>query len=86
MCTPTYLGDLHTTLLCRQRNLNIYGFTRLTKGQYASGYFHKMFERDIGDKELDEVIRVSNKGKQSEPSPHSGKPSPVNTDWILRMM
>jgi len=54
-------------ILCRQRNLNIYGFTRLTKGQYASGYVHKVFERDIGEKELDEVIRDSSKGKQLAP-------------------
>ena len=48
-----------------QRNLNIYGFTRLTKGPYASGYVHPQFGRDKDDDQLEYIVRDSGKANCS---------------------
>ena len=53
-----------------QRNLNIYGFTRLSKGPYAAGYVHPEFGRDINEMQLEWIIRdTGHKNKISTKAP-----------------
>jgi len=40
-----------------QRNLNIYGFTRLSKGPFSSGYVHPEFGRYIDDSNVTNIKR-----------------------------
>ena len=45
------------TCLLRQRNLNIYGFSRPSKGPNASGYVHPEFWRGANPEQLDLIAR-----------------------------
>jgi hypothetical protein len=45
------------TTLFRQRNLNIYGFSRPSKGPNASGYVHPEFERNKSSDQLGRITR-----------------------------
>jgi len=59
-----------------QRNLNIYGFTRLTKGPYASGYVHPQFGRDTQDDQLEWIVRDSGRsGGECTPKAKKAKTS-----------
>ena len=59
-----------------QRNLNIYGFQRLVRGEHAGAYVHPIFHRDMDPVDLDRITR-----RDSTPggSPHlsSLKPEPL---------
>ena len=45
------------TCLFRQRNLNIYGFSRPSKGPNASGYVHPQVVKNISSNQLDWITR-----------------------------
>ena len=62
-----------------QRNLNIYGFTRLSKGPYAAGYVHAEFGRDIDEIQLEWIIRDT--GLKNKVSPKAA-PSEFTKDAI----
>lgn len=40
-----------------QRNLNIYGFQRMTRGAYIGGYVHQRFHRGMSESELSKITR-----------------------------
>mmetsp|Transcript_14794 Transcript_14794/g.26206 ORF Transcript_14794/g.26206 Transcript_14794/m.26206 type:complete len:537 (-) Transcript_14794:59-1669(-) len=60
----------HTKLTSFQRQLNLYGFRRITKGPDSGAYYHAMFNRDTPEN-IDSIKRMVKKG---------GKPSNADGD------
>ena len=56
----------HTKLTSFQRQLNLYGFRRITKGDDTGAYFHPLFNRD-NPVHVDNIKRVVRKGGASSP-------------------
>ena len=88
MIIPNFFN--FTKIASFQRQLNLYGFQRLTKGLDKSGYYHQYFLRGRPDL-LSKMVRVKVKGTKvraksnprEEPNLYSYSYMDVTTDTIL---
>jgi hypothetical protein len=69
----------HSKLTSLQRQLNLYGFTHVTKGPIAGSYLHQLFQRGHPET-LDLIKRANRKPTNSGPG-HMG----YNMGWNLPM-
>jgi hypothetical protein len=86
-------SDADTKLTSFQRQLNLYGFRRLTKGDDQGAYFHPKFQRDRKDL-IDDITRLPAKGAMEtledvmsasrNPSSHlsAHKKRALNSAWV----